>query len=282
MTSVFLDKKWTILLIVSIIGFVLPILNDFVYRETKGLTSYIISNVPVVDVNDLQYDDLEILHLGKPLKKLSVLSIGIRNSGTMPIAKDDFETPLKIILEGQAIPIKVKVTDSKPNDLNLSLILKTNEIVIQPTLWNNEDHAVIEALVTGELSGIHLTGRVKGVKELTIQGNIKEEKGVPYHALLSVVLVHIVWGYVFVILVLLLLNKISFRAPILEMFLILIVVMLSSRIAMKIVFEYMDLSRNESMLLLAVSFLSAFLGAALAMYRYYNGFYNKRSLEGEN
>ena len=171
MTSVFLDKKWTILLIVSIIGIILPIANDFVYRKTKELTFCIISNVLVADINELQYNDIEILHLGKPLKKLSVISIGIINSGKIPIVKGDFETPLKIVLEGQAIPIKVKVADSKPNDLNPSLILKNNEITIQPTLWNIKDYAVIEALVTGELSGIHLTGRVNGVKELTLQGS---------------------------------------------------------------------------------------------------------------
>lgn len=172
----FAAKYWVVILLA-----VVPPLAIwyFFQRETKGLEFTIQSEVPVVSVQQQYADGLALTYRARPINSLHVVDIEVRNSGSRPLERSDYDTPLSFAFSGTILsPPTVVVT--KPVGLTVEFtILDQNTLRLTPLLLNGGDHFAFRTLlVDRKLTGplVTVAGRVKGIRELRVASRKEAER----------------------------------------------------------------------------------------------------------
>ena len=114
---------------------------------------------------------VEILVDGRPVTDVSIVTIGVRNSGTKEIRPEDFidDRDLKFTLPDSEV-LSVAAGGYKPWDLNVALyyavVPKSSHVSLDPLLLNAGDEFTIYLLVSHFSGQIEASGRIAGVKQI--------------------------------------------------------------------------------------------------------------------
>jgi hypothetical protein len=138
----------------------------YLQREYSALEVVLISDVPVVSVNDQYSDGLIIQYRGSPLSSLSVLDLRIRNNGTLPIRASDFEEPLALTFRGHLLA-SPQINSAQPEMLRPEIALDPPTVKLKPLLLNPGDWFILRVLLADRSIGgapFSVMGRIVGVR----------------------------------------------------------------------------------------------------------------------
>lgn len=128
-----------------------------------------IKMTPIIQIDGVSSEDIEIKFKGLSVKALSLCSISALNLGNKPILRNDWDESLKISFSSEVQIVDFKIGASNPKDLNLVFALNDkngfNEIHIQPFLLNSGEGFRIEIVVAGEEIP-KVTARIVGISKI--------------------------------------------------------------------------------------------------------------------
>jgi hypothetical protein len=162
------DQIWVFVgAVVAAIAIIVAVFLYFMGRRRKFLHYDVLSTTPLLRENELgDGHRLQVLFDGEAITHPCLVLIKLFNSGNVPIAKTDYETPLRVCFGETAQVLTVEVSDTYPPGLEPSLTHSRSEIAIGPLLLNQGDSISIKTLI-GQLNpNPEIHGRILGVKNI--------------------------------------------------------------------------------------------------------------------
>lgn len=194
MSDLFRDQIWTFVSAAFAgIAVLVPMFIYFLQKRKKRLGYKVLWRLPLVVIHDELKDDgqLTISFNGKPVKDIHLVLIKIVNTGNVPIASGDYESPFSIRYGNDSTVLSAEVVNELPVDLDPILSVSKNAIDIKPLLLNPGDMFVVKSIVKDFQKDVVAVARVIGVDEIKhIGSQPKQRTGWYYTALgLGIILV---------------------------------------------------------------------------------------------
>jgi hypothetical protein len=133
-------------------------------RAARKSLGYQISIAPLTSISHDFKGRLQISFDGSPIGEVSVVSIRIKNNGSTPIRREDFEKPLFCQIAGNGTFLIAEISARTPDSLEPQLLPNVKRIEVQPLLLNRNDEFTIFSLISGFPNAIEIAGRMVGVK----------------------------------------------------------------------------------------------------------------------
>jgi hypothetical protein len=168
MSEILRDPGWQFL-VGSLLAVVTIIVSVAVYmkqRQRKRLSYQIVSNTPLLSVEEEIKKDLVIQYKGKEVKEVDLLVVRIVNTGNIPIDKKDFDRPITLDLGEEAQILTAEISDKKPDELQPSINVEQSKVKLEPILLNQGDEITFKMLVAGLAKDIKFDLRIFGVKKI--------------------------------------------------------------------------------------------------------------------
>ncbi len=96
-----------------------------------------------------------------------LILLNFKNDGNVPVRQEDFSKDLTISTDGVLYLVELK--GSEPKDLPVELYESEEEfdtVSVKPLLLNKEDEFTVKMLCTSDEKGVHISGRIAGVKDI--------------------------------------------------------------------------------------------------------------------
>jgi hypothetical protein len=122
-------------------------------------------------------EQLKIRYRDKDVADLSIIRVRIKNSGRQPITDIEIEEPLRITIGDVDDIISAEIVDAQPPALRMTAKVDpdSKSIVLEKKLLNEGDTFSVEIIgiptAGKEPSVTGVTGRIKGVKEITLRAS---------------------------------------------------------------------------------------------------------------
>lgn len=155
-----------ITILLPIFAIMVPIALYMFQLKDKKLTYEVVS-YSLINLSSTIQDEIEIRFLGEKVTDLSAMNIEIKNSGDMPIRKEDFERNMIIDFGKDAEILKTSISYKFPSNLTPILSDQGNSMQILPLLLNPGDHFTIETIVSKTSSDPRFDARIAGIKTPT-------------------------------------------------------------------------------------------------------------------
>lgn len=177
--ALFRDQLW------QFIGVILTVLAlglTIRQRQIKAISYDIITTNELLTVHEELEGKLQILYEGQPTKDISLVIIKLFNSGNLPIATSDYESPISFYFDDATKIISAAIIDVEPASLAVDVTTNSENIVLSPVLLNPEDSITIKLLLNDFWGRIKTGGRIIGVKSIK-----KAKERSFYHTLLRLI-----------------------------------------------------------------------------------------------
>lgn len=164
------DSKWTaVSAIAAVASFLLPVIFFFTGRDTKELTVETVSHSVLVDLSNPALSSLKPTYNDVSVDRLTVATIEIRNTGTRPIERADFESPIVLRFNNALDVLAATLSEKKPGDLTPIITSDMNGISIAPLLLNPGDLFRLTIQIRGIFSEPAVDARISGVPSIARQ-----------------------------------------------------------------------------------------------------------------
>lgn len=164
------DPGW-IGAIIGALALIITIVLYLAARQKKSLRYELISEYPLININDEVKGKLEVLFNGKPVVKLHLLLVKFTNDGRIPITSGDYERPLTICFKQDSNILSAEYVDPSPENLLTQIDVNSQNVIIQPLLMNSGDFFTIKILLSEYSGGFNVDTRIVGVKNLRIDSS---------------------------------------------------------------------------------------------------------------
>jgi hypothetical protein len=125
-------------------------------RKTKKLSYKIITNEPLLTVDEELQGKVKVLYENNPLEDISLLIIKFLNNGNEPIKSDDFEEPVTMSFSPNVGVLSTELINANPSTIRARLNSEKDKIIIEPLLLNKGDSITIKMLLTGSKLDCHI------------------------------------------------------------------------------------------------------------------------------
>jgi len=135
------------------------VVSIFIYyksRKTKKLSYKIITDEPLLTVDEELQGKIKVLYENNPIEDISLLIIKFLNNGNEPIKSDDFEEPVTISFGPNVGVLSTELTNANPSTIKARLNSENDKIIIEPLLLNKGDSITIKMLLTGSKLDCHI------------------------------------------------------------------------------------------------------------------------------
>ena len=150
--------------VASIIAVILSIIVYLVTRKKKALSYEVLSEYPLISIDDEIEGKLQVLYGGSPVENVHLLLVKFFNSGNVPITSSDFERPITLQLRDESKGLFAERVKASPNNLIVSLRIDNKVVSVEPVLMNGGDFFTAKVLI-GQYSGsFDVDSRIVGVK----------------------------------------------------------------------------------------------------------------------
>ncbi len=180
-----IDTKWILAMIVSIIAAIVPIGIFLIQTDRKQFSCDIISEVTILDPNNPALGQVQSFFKGRELKRLTAWTLRLKNSGSGPIRRESFDSPVILVFPSEVSLLTFFIDTSNPLNFRPKMKQNGNEVAIEPTLWNKDDSVTLQILTDGPPARFEVTARIAGISRVTISGPEQKSRR---HAYLSLVL----------------------------------------------------------------------------------------------
>lgn len=142
-------KRLVISSLTAVAGLLMPLLLHILNRDSKELSVETVSRAILIDLSDPDLSSLKPTQRNVPVSRLTVATIEVRNSGTRPIEKADFERPLVLRFQDSSNVLVATLSDSTPQDLKPAINSDASGISVAPLLLNPGDRFRLTAQIRG-------------------------------------------------------------------------------------------------------------------------------------
>ncbi|MFA0434397.1 hypothetical protein AB4605_21215 [Vibrio cyclitrophicus] len=97
-----------------------------------------------------------------------LIRLQIKNSGTEPISKSDFDTPLQLKFAQGATLLKAIITSTVPTSIPAEVSLESDSIELKPLLLNPEDTINVSIIISGTIDNLEVFGRIANIQSLDL------------------------------------------------------------------------------------------------------------------
>ena len=172
MIGIIRDPMWQFVGVILVI--IIPLIFYLVQRRRKVLSWGIISNTPLLSIDEAIRGNIQVLFDGKPVQDAQLIIVEIINSGNVAIKSSDYEHPINLDFGENAHILTAEVTETTPDNLDASINIEGTKVLLNPTLMNGKDSITIKTIVGQFNDQITVEGRIVGVKE--VQKSTKRNK----------------------------------------------------------------------------------------------------------
>ena len=172
MIEIIRDPMWQFVGVILVI--IIPLVLYLVQRRRKALSWEIISNTPLLSIDEAIRGNIQVLFDGKPVQDAQLIIVEIINSGNVAIKSIDYERPINLDFGENARILTAEVTETTPDNLDVSINIEGTKVLLNPTLMNGKDSITIKTIVSQFNDQITVEGRIVGVKE--VQKSTKRNK----------------------------------------------------------------------------------------------------------
>lgn len=158
--------------LIILLAFLPPLILWFYFqRDSYGIAVRVKSNISVVTIQREIFSDIQVNYKGREIKSLNVIDIEIENVGNRPIQRNDFDTPIKLLFDGEIILLP-KLIHLSPETLTPKFkILSPDTIEIEPLLLNNSDLFTFRIFILNselDRNPKMILGRITNIKQLNL------------------------------------------------------------------------------------------------------------------
>lgn len=159
-------------------------------RQKKDVVWELVSDLPLLNIASKVKNRIQVLLDNKPVKDLSLVTIKLRNAGTIEIKDTDFvkQRPFKFSFgEAEVLDAAILKTSSRPLTEDAKACFKWNsrQVLLGPLALNRKDYITMEVLLNKQPPN-------KIIGETRIYGVSKFRLWSPTKAILA-------WGSIFII-----------------------------------------------------------------------------------
>ncbi len=158
------DTIWQF--IFGLLGIGIAVLIYLLQRNKKSLSYQIVSEAPLLSVREGLERNIKILFGEKPVPNVHLVVLRILNDGNTPILANDFQNNLRFSFGKNTSVLSVETLETAPKTFKPEVVIESNCVVFQPTLWNNGDMIAIQLLLGGYNNLIECDSRIVGVKDV--------------------------------------------------------------------------------------------------------------------
>ncbi|HEY0737704.1 MAG TPA: hypothetical protein VGD69_22490 [Herpetosiphonaceae bacterium] len=137
--------------------------------NTKALNVEVISQTPLLTVQDEAAGRLQIAFDGKPVEDVTLSVIKVTNSGNAPILDTDFQRPLTLSFGETAEVLSAEVVEMIPPNIGASVKVVSNTAELNPILLNSGNTVTMKILLTRYNNNVTADARIVGVSQLYFQ-----------------------------------------------------------------------------------------------------------------
>ena len=178
MIGIIRDPIWQFVAV--ILAIIVIIIMIFYNRQKKAISWQIISNTPLLKINEVIKRSLEVRFNGEPVKDIQLIIAKIINTGNVPIKSTDYEGSINLNFGKDAQILTAEVIETSPNNLKASANIEGKKVIIPPTLMNGKDWITLKILVSQFDETITVDGRIVGVKEIKEYTDLSQNKLIAY------------------------------------------------------------------------------------------------------
>lgn len=155
-------------LIVTIVALIVGY-NQLIANK-KELKIYIVSQAPIVSVDEKYKNDLQIIYKGQEIKEAISTIYRIKNSGNQPIEAEDIKQSISFNFDQGTELINANVIGTSPKNIDAKVSIEGNAIVLKNLLINQKDSIDISSLTSRGNKPV-INGRVLGIRKLELDEN---------------------------------------------------------------------------------------------------------------
>jgi len=137
------NPKLKLSTVLKVLAVLVPIIIYLLSLNEKSLEYVIVSRSELIG-EELSIKDLELKIKGESVNKLMLYTFRIRNSGSVPIKKDDFERPISINVPDDTKIYLARLKKKLPENLTLKYEINNNKLLIEPLLLNSDEEFEME------------------------------------------------------------------------------------------------------------------------------------------
>lgn len=164
MVDIIRDPIWQFIAV--ILAIVVILIMIFYNRQKKAISWQIISNTPLLRIDEEIRRNLEVLFNGEPVKDIQLIIAKIINTGNVPIKSIDYEGPINLNFGKDSQILTAEIIETSPHNLIASANIEGNAVIIPPTLMNGKDWITLKILVSQFDETITVDSRIFGVNEV--------------------------------------------------------------------------------------------------------------------
>ncbi|MDA0146042.1 hypothetical protein L0990_01450 [Vibrio kanaloae] len=154
-------------LVFTFLSIIVPIGIAFWEFTTNELTVELISTDSLISDTE-QVAGLKVFFDEKLVESPKLVKLQIKNTGTEPISKSDFDMPLQLEFDSGVTIIKASITSTLPTSIPAEVSFDRKSLKLKPLLLNSEDNINISMVVSGEISSLKVLGRITNIKKIDL------------------------------------------------------------------------------------------------------------------
>lgn len=167
MTDLLRDPIWQFIgAILGLIAIFISIIVFFLQRRKKSLAYEIITNTPLLTLNDEIKGKVQILFEGSAVQNVHLIMLHILNDGNIAISSSDYESPLTFEFGETSQILSAEVVKTSPVKLEPQFTLRNNSVEFTPILLNSGDSIVFKLLLAQYEGNLVVRARILGVTEI--------------------------------------------------------------------------------------------------------------------
>lgn len=117
--------------------------------------------------SESNWPGIKISYEGQDVSTGSFVTLAITNTGKLPIKREDFDSPITILISEPDLIMSSKTTFSSPNNLDVALTKVKDGISVAPLLLNPDDQFFIEIFSKSALDITGIRSRIVGLASIT-------------------------------------------------------------------------------------------------------------------
>jgi hypothetical protein len=161
-------NKWSVISAVAAVAALLvPFFLYIIGHQSKDLSVATVSRAVLVNLSE--GGSVTLTYNGTSVSHLTATTIEVRNDGTRPIERSDFERPLLIRFPKSSSILAATLGEKEPVDLQPTVSLEAGAITIAPLLLNPGDRFRVTAQLLGDFDEPAIEARISGIRAISRQ-----------------------------------------------------------------------------------------------------------------
>ncbi len=158
------DWKFIATIVAAIAGLAVPVVLWQSELAAHSLTVRLLSTTALQPAANIQ--NLQISLDGQNIDSPYLSSLELINSGSKAVVTADFESPIKIAVNGGAKLVSVQATTTVPKNIPVKLSITPTGAEIAPFLSNPKDIVAFSIITSGGKPSFEARSRIAGISEI--------------------------------------------------------------------------------------------------------------------